>query len=584
VALINMHDLRHSAGSHAGLSIDVAIIGAGVSGLYSGFRLLTGEFQAGKRAPESVHLFEMSGRVGGRLESIRLPKSGVIGELGGMRYLTSHEIVNALVDDVLKIPKKTFPLGNPMHRLAYLRGQRFRADAWEQAQAAGEKFATRYELADEFAGLSPDQLLNKIVFDVLCNDAWVVENYGKCLARSGQYDFQFRIDRRQWNDIKPRLRYCFAGSPYDGMLVNSMGFWNLIKDRVGNEGYEFIAAGGGYFSNTINWNAAEAFPYMIGDFTGSNTEFMTLADGYDQLAMALADKVLSDNRAELWTGNRLCTFSRSVGSSRRYRLTFFNEERQQEWHSYADNVILAMPRRSLELLDQHNFYFDNDTKKNLQRNLDSVIREPSFKLRMGFERPWWHEMIGAHSGESITDLPMRQCYYFGVDPKNHHSLFLASYNDMRTVPFWNVLASCSDDVQRFHASPTRLASQEDIDPWRDDQAPQVLIDEALGQVCELHGCDASAIPAPYITYFKDWSIDPYGGGYHAWRAGVDVAGTMRYMRRPDKNESVHICGEAYSDQQGWVEGAFCVAENMLQEWFGLSWPGKWLRKDYYTGW
>ena len=113
---------------------------------------------------------------------------------------------------------------------------------------------------------------------------------------------------------------------------------------------------------------------------------------------------------------------------------------------------------------------------------------------------------------------------------------------------------------------------------------QVLVDEALGQVCELHGCEPGSIPAPYITYFKDWSVDPYGGGYHAWRAGVDVAATMRYMRRPDRDEFVHICGEAYSDQQGWVEGAFCVAENMLQDWFGLAWPTQWLRKDYYIGW
>jgi hypothetical protein len=46
---------------------------------------------------------------------------------------------------------------------------------------------------------------------------------------------------------------------------------------------------------------------------------------------------------------------------------------------------------------------------------------------------------------------------------------------------------------------------------------------------------------------------------------------------------VHICGEAYSDQQGWVEGALCVAERMLQEHFGLKWP-KWLDPNYYLGW
>lgn len=582
--MINMHDLRHSDDSRDGLSIDIAIIGAGVSGLYSGFRLLTGEYQDGGSAPESVHVFEMSERIGGRLESMRLPKSSVVGELGGMRYLESHEIVASLVDKVFAIPKKEFPLGDDANHLVYLRGQRFRADAWEKAQKAGEVFETRYELPEELAGFNPNQLLNKVVYDVLHSDEWVVENYGDCLHHPSKYEYTIELDRCQWNNIKPRLRYCFPGSPYDGILVNDMGFWNLIKDRVGNQGYELIAAGGGYFSNTINWNAAEAFPYMIGDFTKEHRAFMTLADGYDQIAMALATALFDDERADLWTGNRLDTFIRNEDNDRHYKLTFFNEQHQHEWHVYADDIILAMPRRSLELLDQQDFFFDIDTKDELQEHMAAVIKEPSFKLLMGFEHPWWHKLIDAHAGESITDLPMRQCYYFGVDQENDHSLFLASYNDMRTVPFWNVLAEYKGGAKRFQPTPTGLCSDEDLDPWRDDQAPQVLVDEALSQVRELHDCDAELIPPPYVTYFKDWSIDPYGGGYHAWRAGADVAMTMSYMRRPDSNESVYICGEAYSDQQGWVEGAFCVAEHMLQDNFRLAWPVKWLRKDYYLGW
>lgn len=99
---------------------------------------------------------------------------------------------------------------------------------------------------------------------------------------------------------------------------------------------------------------------------------------------------------------------------------------------------------------------------------------------------------------------------------------------------------------------------------------------------ELHGPDVT-VPEPYVTWFKDWSEDPYGGGYHAWKAGYSVKDVMQFMRRPNGAEQIHICGEAYSDQQGWVEGAFCVAEKMLQEHFAMPWPN-WLEKDYYLGW
>ncbi len=33
-----------------------------------------------------------------------------------------------------------------------------------------------------------------------------------------------------------------------------------------------------------------------------------------------------------------------------------------------------------------------------------------------------------------------------------------------------------------------------------------------------------------------------------------------------------ICGEAYSNQQGWVEGALETAEIMLQDYFSLDKP------------
>ncbi len=582
--MIEMDNLRHRNDCQDGAAIDVAIIGAGVSGLYSACRLLSGEFQSGVDAPKSVHVFEMSERLGGRLESIVLPRSQVIGELGGMRYTTSQEIVNNLINDVLDLKPVDFRLGDPANHIVYLRGQRFRANAWQEAQAKGEKFVTRFDLDDDIVGYSPNQLLNKVIFDVLRNDPWVMETYSELISNPAPYDYRFRLSRKHWNEIKPCLRYRFDRSPYDGMLVSDMGFWNLIKDRVGNQGYEFIAAGGGYFSNTINWNAAEALPYMIGDFSGHDIKFLTLEGGFDQLPMALANKFLDNDAAQLWTGNRLFTFEHDSDTDRRYKLTFFNEQSRNSWAVHADRIILAMPRRSLELLDQQNFFFDSDRQKDLQENIDAVIKEPSFKLLMGFERPWWRDEFGARAGESITDLPMRQCYYFGVDPENGHSLFLASYNDMRAVPFWDVLASGVHKHLPFQLSATHLVSQEELAPWQDVQAPQVLADEAIRQVRELHDLDEHAIADPYITYYKDWSVDPFGGGYHAWRAGVDVRSTMPYMRCPDRNEAVYICGEAYSDQQGWVEGAFCVAENMLQEWFGIRWPEQWLPKGYYLGW
>lgn len=237
-----------------------------------------------------------------------------------------------------------------------------------------------------------------------------------------------------------------------------------------------------------------------------------------------------------------------------------------------------MPRRSLELLDQDNFLFQTDGgPAKLTGALATVVMEPSLKILMGFEKSWWREDFGATAGESITDLPIRQCYYFGTDANDSRSLLLAGYTDMDPVRFWEPL----DGEEPFTPRATDAISVAELESVRSPKAPREMVAEAMRQVRELHGRPDT--PGPFVAWYRDWSKDPFGGGYHAWQPGISVREVMQYMRRPDPNEAVHVCGEAYSDQQGWVEGALCVAERMLQEHFGLKWPG-WLDPNYYLGW
>ena len=71
-----------------GEMLDVAIVGAGVSGVYTGWRLLTDPPPV--RPVPTVHVFEQSQRIGGRLLSVEPPGiPGVFCELGGMRYMSS---------------------------------------------------------------------------------------------------------------------------------------------------------------------------------------------------------------------------------------------------------------------------------------------------------------------------------------------------------------------------------------------------------------------------------------------------------------------------------------------------------------
>jgi monoamine oxidase len=161
---------------------------------------------------------------------------------------------------------------------------------------------------------------------------------------------------------------------------------------------------------------------------------------------------------------------------------------------------------------------------------------------------------------------------------------------MQSVQFWDPLER---DPVRYKPRAARGVALSELESLDSVEASEVMVKEVMAQLREVHREVAvqlrgirlgpgDTVPDPYVTWYKDWSEDPYGGGYHAWKAGYLVPSVVQYMRRPDQGEDVFICGEAYSEQQGWVEGALCVAERLLQGQFNLKWPS-WLDEDYYLG-
>ena len=100
-------------------------------------------------------------------------------------------------------------------------------------------------------------------------------------------------------------------------------------------------------------------------------------------------------------------------------------------------------------------------------------------------------------------------------------------------------------------------------------------------LAEMH--QLSPLPEPSLPLVKDWAEDPYGGGWHFWRPGINVAVTLPLVRQPIESMPVYICGESYTNQQGWVEGALTSAEHVLQKYFKLRTPA-WLQpQNYFMG-
>ncbi|NBW99985.1 NAD(P)/FAD-dependent oxidoreductase, partial [bacterium] len=143
-------------------TLDVVIIGAGLTGTYTGWRLV-------ENGRKNVHIFEGSDRIGGHLYTVFLPgMDHVPVELGVMEFFTSQKKVANLVN-YLKLPTSPFTTQD-QNNLIYVRGKRF--------HEMDEKKDLPYNLAPEEMGKDPSALILDAIgkidpkFDI---DAWATQ-------------------------------------------------------------------------------------------------------------------------------------------------------------------------------------------------------------------------------------------------------------------------------------------------------------------------------------------------------------------------------------------------------------------------
>lgn len=528
--------------------IDIAIVGGGVSGVYSAWKLK-------KQFPDQkIVVFEGSDHIGGRLLSVKPPEiPNMTAELGGMRILenTQHLIVN-LIDTLNgelppaeKITLYDFPVDEPQN-LAYLRGEYLRL----------VDFVTRpdkvpYNMSFLEKGNGPGTIIVNAIEQIVPG----ITN----------------------PDLKEEERREMTKDAYfDGVPLYQWGFWNLLYRVISSEGYQFSMDAGGYDSTLVNWNASDAIPWYLSDF-GMTPKYKGFTNGFQQVPIALAE-LFEKDKGEVRLERQLRGFEYTNGQ---FTLNFNDGQTIT-----AGKLILAMPRRALDLLQP-----ESQLLQQIQPLIKSVTPRPLFKLFTTYANPWWRiagftdasgKFVPVQSGRSVTDLPVRQTYYWpnsdGTPSVNGRAMLLASYDDGNNIGFWDGLRPQRSEGWKAGRSHSKVADpfigDDDKNEkaalpaqgrlnqtWDEYQAPRRMVDEVARQLQQMHGLDYT--PLVKSAAFRDWGEDPYGGGWNSWNIGVKSWEVRDQITNPIAGTPLYICGEAYSDAQGWVEGALQTAEIML---------------------
>ena len=572
---------------------DVAIVGGGISGIYTAWRLLTSnlassaQLSAWARArPDGklrVAVFEGSERIGGRLLSAQPPgMPHTVVEIGGMRYVSSQTLVRSLVENELKLPTKPQTVQVDSN-LAYLRAKRLHISDLKNPAvlpytlAADEAEWCKTHSASDLIGLAISKVLPQ---------APTLQG--------------------------PALEEYLQNATVDGVPLYQVGFWNMLARAMTFEAYQLARTAVGYDSLGANANAVDMVREYF-NFTPS-VRYSLLKGGYESVPWELERQTRqAGGHIHLHAWLESCDALRLGDGTTGMSLQFRGGT---PGAVSARALVLAMPRRSIELLRSTGALLDPQRAPRLQSLLQSVEPIALYKMFICYDQPWW-EKEGLQKGRSLTDIPIRQCYYWAVDgreeggdPRNTNAT-LMNYNDVSSVDFWGGLRRHTPQRSRVHAElaasaaaparwrerplhgggafvrkPMPYAQVQSLREtassemqrrlranWDAHEAPAEMVAEMHRQLELLH--DVQDAPKPLEAAYMDWSDDPYGAGVHFWNSGYKSWEVLQEMTQPVRELPCYVCGEAWSTNQTWAEGALQTAEIVLQQRFCLA-PPPWV--------
>ena len=481
--------------------LDVAVIGGGVSGCYAAWRLSAG-------APgRTIGVFERNERIGGRLWSVKpIGMTEQVAELGGMRIANNQTPLLNLTKR-LNLTLDPYPATEPGN-FYYLRGIRTRA----KDLVCSPEFGFRPE--KKFEGMSSDELFSYILKELTGKTEWTRETFAAA---------------------KPSMM--FQGRP-----LNNLPSEYVFRQVLGTEATRFFVETTGYGRpnvNIVQFLEEGAVDLFI-------KGFQHVRGGYDLVAKGLAEQAtaqgatftLDRSLVDLRFDGELTvlTFVTAGGTTSQVR---------------AKNVIMTIPDTAYQFIDRSSPLRKPNGMMTLLANMQGVN---ATKVYVNFPSQWWRH-LGITSGRSITDLPMRQCFYLN-DPTGR-GLTLSPYaSGAKAEGFWEPLLQ---PMTQHRMSADTLAGKAVVD-----------------QLSEFHGV---TVPTPSELIYRTFNGGFVGHGWNLWSPGADVASIIPRARQPINGRRVFCCGQATAEIQGWVMDTLASAESVLRTNFNLARP-EWWPKNY----
>jgi monoamine oxidase len=316
-------------------------------------------------------------------------------------------------------------------------------------------------------------------------------------------------------------------------------FSRVMQDVLSKESIRFFedASGHNFWSGDVR--AATAIPWSeyVRGGPGRTYQFT-----YGAVSLAVALYELIKDKVDLRLQSEVTGIERSANGSLYVSVQPVGRKDIQDgtitealiraplYKIYASEIVLTVLPKDLSPL----YRWDAQ----VQKAIEHLTCWVAAKIFIQFDEPWWKKM-GFEHGRSVTDLPIRQTWYYSDDPA-----VMMIYCDGDDAAFWRCLLPPNTHPE-----------------WVDPSTVPALTEELQKQLATMYSVSAEQIPIRRIL----WKYWPYGG--YIWRPG-SVQAVQNIVFEPI--EHVHIVGDSWGDTQGTIEGALQTCDKFLMAKCGIG--------------
>ena len=295
--------------------------------------------------------------------------------------------------------------------------------------------------------------------------------------------------------------------------IRAFDYFETLTDNITTQ---IIKTAFGYDAEFDIQNASATISAMKHDFH-INSQYYSIQGYLEQIIHHMVDE-LSSLGVKMLLNCRINHIIRAQKMMKYYLLC-------NQHIILVDNVIFALDKNGLLRI---NIPILNPIRNILTKSISSV---PLCRIYAAFPKSsttgkvWFSHIRGT----IVSNTRIRQFIPYDITS----GFCVISYTDGSTAEDWNKIIN-NDDL-----SISILHELDILFPDINEPIPKpIFIKKCYWQ----HGC-------------------------HVWNLGYNMNELYSQIIHPIKNENIYICGEAYSCNQGWIEGALISVNDMLDKMF-----------------